>query len=158
MQDFLGQLTEQDKKGGEYSVFEPGTYELTVLSAGWGDGLDFDKNPTKTLTVKFSVFNPLDEGGAVTTKDGKELINPTFTQWLNLDSFGWNKKTKQPKTGRMLATALLGVAEDGPLDAIRNSGDAIIGKKCMATLGVKAKETGGEKNIVNSAKPVKKKS
>jgi hypothetical protein len=158
MQDFLGQLTDEDKKGGTFSVFEPGTYELTVLSAVWGDGLDYDKNPTKQLTVKFSLFNPLDESGAVPTKDGKELINPSFTQWLGLDSFGWNKKTKQPKAGRMLATALLGVAEDGALDAIRESGDALIGKKCLATLGVKAKENGGEKNIVNSAKPVKKKS
>lgn len=156
--DFFGEVTEEAKTKSDFSVFEAGTYEMTVVSAEWGEGKDFDGNAVRQLVVKSTISNPLEEDGAVTDLNGKQWINPSFTQWFQLPSFGWNKKDKQAKIGRQFVTTALGIPEDGDIKTIGMTGNPLIGKKLMGLIEVKNKQNSDEKkNKLNSVKPLKKK-
>lgn len=159
-----GGLTEADKKGGDFSPFKAGNYVMTVKEAvmgeteekSWANGVPVPTgNMVPQLTLKFHVA--MADGSNPFNVDGVELINPSMTFWVNDGNLKWNKKKNEPKEGRAVVAALLGVEPDGDINVGLSMPETLVDKSFQCYLRVENKKTGGQKNVILDPSPVKKK-
>lgn len=163
----VGAITESDKIKGGFAPFKKGEYILTVQEAElgetfkkmWVGGMSQptdEKEPQ--LTLKFSVSKP--DGSDVYDEDGRLVMNPKYRFWVTGDkergNLGWKKGTKDPKQGRGLITALMGLPAEAPLEEILNNPNSLVFKECLVYLGVETTKTGTKRNAILSIDPIKK--
>jgi hypothetical protein len=157
----LGKLSDSDKKGGEFSPYKKGAYILTVAEAvegeteerEWvGNGFVPTGNMIPQLTLRFDIENS-QGNNEIEQVSGETLFNAQYMVWINSTNTGWNRKSNEPRQGRAVLAALLGVKPDGDI-SFENSQD-LVGKKMKVYMGIEAKKNGGEKNVLLDIEPYK---
>lgn len=150
----IGKLSAEDKKGGDYSPLKKGTYVLTVKEAVMGETevRDWDNGGAPTgqmmpqLTVKL-IVNKEDGSTEIENVMGVIMNNPVYTFWVNDDNLGWYKKKNEPKKGRAILSALLGVTPDGDISPAFEPG-ALEGRQLKGYMTVEVSKAGKERNVI----------
>ena len=154
-------LSKADKEMGDFKPYKKGLYILSVKEAiagevegkTWaGTGFVGTGEMIPQLTLIFSIMNP-DGTNLISDIDGKESVNPSFRSWIDESNLGWNKKKNEPKQGRAILAALLGVAPDG--DISFENPDYLIGKQISVFMGIYTKKNGTEGNELLNIDPIK---
>jgi len=159
-----GGLTEADKKGGDFSPFKKGHYILTVKEAVMGETDEKEwvnrvpvptGNKVPQLTLKFHVA--MQDGTNPFNTEGVELINPSMTFWVNDGNLTWNKKKNEPKEGRAVIAALLGIEPDGDINVGLSMPETLVDKAFQCYMREETSSTGKRRNVIMDPEPAKKK-